>query len=452
MTTGLDPAAPDDASVAATGDAGTAGDAAEVEPTGARRRRGSRTRRIALRPRRLLVRVHRWLSIGLSLWFVVVGITGLTLVFDNELNRWFRPDLYEANPGDATLADAIDAAAREYPDGLVTYVALAETGGEGVHHVYLEIPVEGEDEPLYRTAYVDPGTAEVNGVRDEEAGFTWWMYRGHMFLWQDEGFLGLDGDDLVAWLGLAWIVVLLAGLYLWYWPGVRRWATALRVRRHRGRFTFHLDLHRAIGIVMVGPLLVVSFTGAAFAFPAMKNLFERATPAQAGFELWVPPDDAAVSGEPAEGDDPLEAGAVVAILEERHPDWTVEELMPPYDETGTWSAWVTRGFSPWTRETGKGNTLVHLDQYTGGTTYVGTPEDGNAADQLWSDWSFPLHTGDVLGTTSRLAWLVVAAAPLVLLVTGLVMWFVRRGKRRRAAARRPSGTDRSDSPPTAPSG
>ena len=35
-----------------------------------------------------------------------------------------------------------------------------------------------------------------------------------------------DGMDMVGWLGVLFIVVLLTGFYVWYWPGVRRWATA----------------------------------------------------------------------------------------------------------------------------------------------------------------------------------------------------------------------------------
>ena len=74
--------------------------------------------------------------------------------------------------------------------------------------------------------------------------------------------------------------------------------------------------------------------------------------------------------------------------------------------------------------------LVHLDQYSGETTYDGTPEEGNVAEQLWDDWSFPLHTGDFAGTISRSVWVVVASLPLVLGVTGLTMQLLRRRRRR----------------------
>ena len=76
--------------------------------------------------------------------------------------------------------------------------------------------------------------------------------------------------------------------------------------------------------------------------------------------------------------------------------------MPPADETGVYTAWVTRGYSPWTREGGAGNVYVVVDQYSGDVLYDGTPEEGNTFDQPWSDWYFPLHTGDFVGRQPRL--------------------------------------------------
>ena len=76
-----------------------------------------------------------------------------------------------------------------------------------------------------------------------------------MYLWQDQGIFGVfnpesgwcrldangaepggikgvvcdvipDGMDMVGWFGVGFIVILLSGFYLWYWPGIRRWSTA----------------------------------------------------------------------------------------------------------------------------------------------------------------------------------------------------------------------------------
>jgi uncharacterized iron-regulated membrane protein len=77
---------------------------------------------------------------------------------------------------------------------------------------------------------------------------------------------------------------------------------------------------------------------------------------------------------------------------------------------------------------------VVVDQYSGEILADATPEEGNVADQLWNDASFPLHAGDFLGTPSRVVWFVVGLSPILLTVTGTVMWVVRFRRRRKRAA------------------
>ena len=283
-----------------------------------------------------------------------------------------------------------------------------------------------------------------------------------MYLWQDYGIAGVfdpesgwcradpdgvepggvkgivcdvipNGDDMVAWMALGFIVVLLTGFYLWYWPGVRRWATAFVIRRRRGPFAFNLSVHKVVGFVVWLPLLVVAFTGATIAFPNMNKWFENATPAQRDFDLWVPGDD--VVSETGDGAEPVGLDRAAAIMAERYPDRTVHYLASPFDETGHYMAWVTRGFDPWTREGGAGNTYLALDQYTGETIYDGTPEQGNVFDQAWDDWIFPLHAGDFAGTITRVLWTALGLTPLVLAATGVTMYGVRLTKRRRRSRR-----------------
>ena len=136
----------------------------------------------------------------------------------------------------------------------------------------------------------------------------------------------------------------------------------------------------------------------------MKGWFQDVTPAAARMELWSPPEEAYTSGD-ADGRDADHArrGAVDhrgALPRTRR----CARSSPPYEEGGTWSAWVSRGFDPWTREGGAGNTWVLVDQFSGEVVYDGSPEDGNVFDQAWDDWSFPLHTGDFLGTATRVVW------------------------------------------------
>ena len=208
-----------------------------------------RLRSLAMRPRRLLVRTHRWVAIGLLAWLVVVAVSGGWLAVSHSTESWLHSGRYRATDGDigpdAALATGEDA----LPEDATTYGLTRPRNGRGVYQVYGEQPREGarEDaEPRYLTVFVDPGSGRVNSVVDDEAGFTHWLYRGHLYLWQDHGIAGVfdsehgwcrpdsdahepggakgvvcdvlpDGQDLVGWLGVGWVVVLVSGFYVWYW-------------------------------------------------------------------------------------------------------------------------------------------------------------------------------------------------------------------------------------------
>ena len=413
-----------------------------------------------MRPRRLIVKFHRWLSLVLLAWFFVIGVTGAWLAIHDSVESSLHSDRYATTAGDVGPDAALAAATERVPEGASLYGLTLPSNGRGVYQVYAEIESGPEDALRYRylTVFVDPGSGAVNGVTDDEEGATHWLYRGHEYLWQDHGLFGVfdggdgwcrldaggaepgglkgvvcdvipDGPDMVGWFAVGFIAVLLSGFYLWYWPGVRRWATALVVRRGRGTFTFNMSLHKVIGLVVWLPLTVIAFTGAAFAFPNMEKWFDNVTPAHRDFYLWTTPEDL-VSSE-SNGREAIGLDRAREILEERYPSRKIASLFTPFDETGTYFAWVTRGFDPWTREGGAGNAYVGLDQYTGETLYDGIPGEGNVFDQAWDDWSFPLHTGDFGGTTTRVIWVAIGLSPIALGVTGVTMNLVRRSKRKR---------------------
>ena len=465
-----------------TDDTGRSDDAAAADPAVAPttpttpRPVRARVRSWAMRPRRLVVRVHRWLSFALLAWLVVISTTGAWLVVHDPVESWLHADRYATTPGDVGLEAAAGAAVAAAPTGATLDSAQTRRNSRGVYKIDVSVPVDAPSdtgdagaepaapEPRSLTYFVDPGSGRVNGAADGEAGATAWLYRGHMYLWQDHGVLGVfdstsgwcradaagaepggvkglacavipAGDDMIAWFAVGWIVVLSTGFYVWYWPGVRRWASALLVRRRRGAFALHLSVHKAVGLVVWVPLTMIAFTGAAFAFPNMKSWYQNVTPAHRGLELWTAPDG--LVSTPVGGTSRLGIDRIADVVATRYPARRLDAISPPADAAGTYSAWVTRGFSPWTREDSAGNVFMVFDQYTGQVLYDGTPGAGNVFDQVWDDYSFPLHAGDVGGTPTRVLWVVFALTPLGLGGTGLTMHLIRRRKRarRRAASR-----------------
>jgi uncharacterized iron-regulated membrane protein len=427
-----------------------------------------RVRTLAIRPRQLVVRTHRWLSFALLAWLVVISSTGAWLVVHDAVESWFNPDRYASTSGDIGLQAAADAARDAAGDGAVVTTAQTQRNSRGVYKMSVTVPV-APDEPLAsdeepptedHVYFVDPGSGVVNGVVNNNEGVTWWLYRGHTHLWQDNGVFAVfdadsgwcrvnaggaepdgvhgvvcdvipNGDDMVAWFAVGWIVVLGTGFYLWYWPGVRRWASAMVIKRRRGAFAFNMSVHKVVGLVVWAPLAVIAITGAAFAFPNMSHWFENVTPAQRGLELWAAPD---VTSEAANGRSKLSMDDIIEVIAARNPQRSVDSISPPSDETGTYTAWVTRGYTPWTREDSGGNVFMVFDQYSGETLYDGTPGDGNVFDQAWDDYNFPLHTGDFAGTPTRVLWVAVGLSPMVLGASGVAMHLIRRRKRARRRA------------------
>ena len=61
-------------------------------------KRPSRFRKVAMRPRRALVLVHRWLALVLVVWVIIVGATGAWLAGHDAIESWFDGDRYRATP------------------------------------------------------------------------------------------------------------------------------------------------------------------------------------------------------------------------------------------------------------------------------------------------------------------------------------------------------------------
>ena len=415
-------------------------------------------RRIPLPARSLMLKIHRWLSLGALVWILIISLTGAVLIFAPQITAKSRPELFKTTPGDRGPQAMVDASIARFPndDVAVDHISFpVDNRGVYVLHVTVSSRATAEQlatgAPIERTSrswlvYLDPGTGQINGARPEASGFIYWCKRGHYVLWQDTGFLGIDGDDLAGLVALSMLVITLVGFYIWYFPKTKHWFRNLRVRMKKGFFLFNLDLHRTLGLFVVLPLTVISFTGAAFSFPDMKLLWERLTPAKHEYAQHEPAEPPA-SEEPGGEDEPppvLTTDGAWQLIKDRYPNYRLNSLEPPLETTDVWGAYLTRGYSPRQRDNTSGNMYVAIDRFSHEVIYEGTPEQGNVWDQAWEDWSLPLHAGDFLGNISRSIWLFVGLSPVVLSGTGVVVWWKRRKRRQAGPAAALAGLRRSN--------
>jgi uncharacterized iron-regulated membrane protein len=397
-------------------------------PTTTPSARTGKRRSLAMRPRGALLKTHRWVSLVLAVWVVIQGLTGAILVFDDQINAWSRPELFKHTKGAGAGPAAVAAATRKaVPKGRLVSVQFP-TMNKGVYVGVSSMAPPTQPFGDQRLVYVNPGTGKVNGIRNTDEGFTHWVARVHDSLLQDE-FLGMRGRTITALLGALTILVLLTGLYVWYWPGVRRLYNTFRRHKKAKPLAKQRNLHRAVGVLVVPFLLVIMITGINLQFPEKgRSIWYSITPgADAGTRQPAKP----VQSVRQPGVKPLtldQASAKAKALTHGR----VMAVSPAFGPTSAVGVRVSNGWDPTAGPRGRGgNVTIYIDQYSGRQVKSIGPTDFPVAGQAYEFWTFPLHIGSWGGTPSRLLWLASGLGLVTMGYTGVAMFLLRRRGRAR---------------------
>ena len=411
----------------------TASPQPEAAAAPARKRRRKR-RRPSLRTS--LVFTHRWSALVLGLALLAVVISGVVLLYSQEIDRVVHPDLYRTTPSDhpITHAEAVGVIHREAPSFEPSDVA----DSHGVYLIY-----GGEDD--YRQAYVDPGSGRLNGINDPSQGVMGFLYNLHLCGLSCKGYAGyipflekpahLFGNEeltvgglILAVTGLLLLFLAATGVVVW-WPGIKRLARGLRVRRRQGTYAFNYDLHNVVGLAAIPFLVMWGFTGAHFELKQVSELWYAVLPGQRGRGAHRRVQAAAGQGDhdgPGRGDRAQDGARRPARLGHR------ARRRPK----ATYFSYLAKGNDTYDHGVYPGNVGVTIDRYSGKAT-ITYPTQANPplSAQIVDDWFYSLHAATLVNGWWRVIWLVFGVAPVVLAVTGIVTWLIRRGKRRRKRRR-----------------
>lgn len=354
---------------------------------------------------RAWVWVHRWSSLVCTVFALLLCLTGLPLIFKDELGPDLKLAATAAAPGSASVDAMMARALAARPGEVVPYLFYDRD------HPILKVPTAASmtaDPATFHYQVFDTRTGQQIEIPQPNEGFLYVMTRLHLDL-----FGGVPGTLFLGAMGLLLVIAIVSGVVL-YGPFTRRLDFGV-VRTGGSRRRSWLDLHNLLGIATLAWFGVVSLTGVINTLAAP---IELAWQANQLVEMASQAKPIAGQGRHAAIDD------VLREVRTEVPGMNVMTVAFPGTPFATSShiAIFLTGNTPITSRILK---PALADAATGKVVSV--------RDMPWYAtalfMSQPLHFGDYGGLPLKIIWALLDVVTIVVLISGLYLWWAKRPRR-----------------------
>lgn len=353
---------------------------------------------------RIWAAIHKWTSLVCTAFLLMLCVTGLPLIFHDEIDSALNPHVWEpARPEGPLLSlDEVLAVALERRPG-ETPIFMSFDIDRPVINVTTGPTADAPGSQMHFASF-DRTSGDLVPPQDVGEGVMHFLLQLHTDM-----FLGEPGMWFLGVMGLVFIASIVSGVVL-YAPFMRKLDFA-EVRCGKSARIKWLDYHNLLGVVATGWLVVVGLTG-------VINAFEG------------PIIDAWREGELADLIDRLDEepqaatryslDAAVSEAREAAPDMELQFVAFPgsgFSTAGHYAIFF-HGRSPLTERI---ITPVLIDA-----------ADGTSAGLRPTPWyvkslslSRPLHFGDYGGLVLKILWALLDIATIIILVSGLYLWIAK---------------------------
>ncbi|MBP1138333.1 PepSY domain-containing protein [Pseudomonas syringae] len=359
--------------------------------------------------------VHTWSSLICTLFLLMLAVTGLPLIFHHEIDHLLGDaPHYREMPADTPRLDLEQlarAAEAHRPGEVMQYFGWDDEDPNGV--MAITAATAGTEPNSSHTFALDARTGEALEMPSANGGFMMVMLRLHVDLYAN-----LPGKLLLAFMGLLFVVAIVSGTVL-YAPFMRKLEFG-QVRVNKSRRTRWLDLHNLIGVVTLTWALVVGVTGV---ISACADLLIASWRNDALATMIAPYKDAPPLSQRAP------ATRLLEIAESAAPGMQADFIA-----------------FPGTRFSSEHHYAVFLKGNTHLTAHLATPVLIDArtlqvtavVERPWYmdalGMSQPLHFGDYGGMPMKILWAVLDVLTIIVLGSGVYLWWVRRRAARSVSA------------------
>jgi len=332
--------------------------------------------------------------------FVIAG-TGALYIFKDEIERAVHPELLNVTPTDSPRSfDAAVNAANASIGRKADQIEIEADLTRPVGVLYF-----GDEE--FHRVYADPYRGAALGELPGSSFFEV-VLRIHRQL-----FIGTTGRIIVE-LSTCWtIVLLMTGILLW-WP--RRWSQLAGVfwpRWRKKQYAVLRDMHAVAGAYLAPVAMLIAATGLLYTY-FWGTAYQGTAVATGAYAMF----DQAPPSKPNASGKRLSLDQIVAQAHTAYPDAPMSVDLPN-EPDHSYVVYVAQEYGP------NLAAVMAVDAYSGKVlsnhTHADTPILGR-----WSNWNYRLHVGSVLGTPTKILWLLACFVLMALPVTGVWMWWQRR--------------------------
>jgi uncharacterized iron-regulated membrane protein len=362
--------------------------------------------------RRWLFQVHLWLGLILGPVIGVVALTGAIVVFRYELNRMTTPGNAYVQPAGTrlTIDELAERVRAVHPADRLSQAGWGEAGPDNAWNFRASSPAGHRIH-----TYINQYTGEITGRDDYHDKWMQWFFDLHAYL-----LAGDTGEFVNGFVGVGAVILSVTGLIVW-WPGSVHWLFGFRYLWGARWKRQNYDLHKIVGFYSSLALAVVAFTGAYFAFP---SVYKSVTEGVTGTKVTV--------------------GTPKAITEWSDRRVPLEEFLRAAERAQPGAAAVAFSFPQKAGDPVTVRTKEARDWHRIGLNYVYLePADARVVrSDRFSEVSagtqailfmYPLHFGRFGGRWGSptlyygvmVLYVVIGVTPLVLMVTGLLMYWNR---------------------------
>ncbi|MGF1540297.1 MAG: PepSY-associated TM helix domain-containing protein [Pleurocapsa sp.] len=347
---------------------------------------------------------HRYIGLVVGLLAAAIALTGSLLIINGWTAPLFEPKVTITPAGEPMAISALVTKAESVlPNLTLESLEIPEKPTESITAWWMD------KKEKWTSAKINPYTGELLGQPKPDSGYIDFLWSVHITL------LGGEKGAYVAGLvGLLTTILCITGIVLW--PGWRRLANGFKIKWNAKAKRLNFDLHKVVGIIAAAFLSMAMFTGFIW-----------------NYGTWTTPViyAATFSPQPAEGNEP-----VSKVIPGKPPLKFTEEILqkanaalPEGKVTSIYFPTKPEGVFRVNKEVNGKEVNAAIDRYSGQIIKVNDLNTKKSLGDRVMDSFGPIHFGTFAGLPSRIFYVFVGLSPTFLLITGFIMWRLRKNKK-----------------------